>query len=82
MVKPIKKIQLGKKGLSDEFIEQLKSFFISDRVVKVCVLRSACRNKEELRKFAEKIINKLGDKYKYRIVGYVLTIMRFRKNQK
>jgi RNA-binding protein YhbY len=80
MVKPIKRIQLGKKGLTEEFVMQLKKIFESERIVKVVVLKSACRDKDELNTISKELINSLGNKYKIRTIGYVLTIMKFRKD--
>jgi RNA-binding protein YhbY len=81
MVKPIRKLQIGKNGISEAFIEQLKKTFEDARVVKVVILKSACRDKEEAKKMSEKLVSVLGDKYGYKLVGYVLTLMKFRKVQ-
>ena len=81
MVSPIKKLQIGKNGVSEAFIEQLKKTFEDARVVKIVILRSACRDKEEAKKIAESLVKTLGNKYGYKLVGYVLTVMKFRKVQ-
>ena len=82
MVKPVKKLQIGKNKLSPEFIEQVKNIFIKERMVKISILKSACRDKTEARKIAESLINTLGEKYDYKLIGYVLTISKFRKEQR
>ena len=82
MVKPIKKIQMGKNGLTNEFLMQAKSLFESQRMIKIIVLKSACRNKDELKTIADKIVEFLGKNYKSKIIGYVLTISKFRKKQR
>lgn len=81
MVKPIRKLQIGKNGVSEAFIEQLKKTFEDARVVKIVILKSACRDKEEAKKISESLVATLGNKYAYKLVGYVLTVMKFRKVQ-
>lgn len=81
-MKPIKKLQIGKNGLSSEFINQVKSFFGKERMVKIDILKSACRDKSEAKKIAENLILELGSKYDYKLVGYVITIIKYRKNQR
>lgn len=82
MVKPIKKLQIGKNGLSPEFIDQVKGVFINERMVKIVILKSACRDKAEAKKIAEDLLDVLGKKYDYKLVGYVLTVSKFRKEQR
>lgn len=81
MVKPIKRIQIGKNGLTDEVINQIKSFFEKERMVKIILLKSACRDKDKAKEISDKIIEQLGPKFKAKLVGYVLTISKFRKEQ-
>lgn len=79
-MKQIKKIQLGKKGLSREFIEQLKNIFKNEKVVKVSILRSACRKIGEAEEIGKEIAENLGKNFVCKRIGYVLTIRKLRKN--
>lgn len=81
MVTSIKKIQIGKNGLTDEVISQIKSFFEKERMIKVVLLKTACRDKSEAKEIADRIILELGPKFKAKLVGYVLTISKYRKIQ-
>ncbi|MFH1522069.1 MAG: YhbY family RNA-binding protein [archaeon] len=81
-MKQIKKLQLGKNGLSDAFIEQVKSIFENEKLMKVSILKSACRDKDEANKIAKNLIEELGPKYSYKLVGYVMTIIKYRKSQR
>lgn len=81
-MKQIKRLQMGKKGLTPEFIEQVKSIFENETLIKVSILKSACRDKDEAKKIAEDLIEVLGEKYGYKLIGYVLTITKFRKIQR
>ncbi len=81
-MKQIKKLQLGKNGLTVEFIEQVKSLFENETLIKVDILKSACRDKEEAKQIAEELVEALGKKYGYKLVGYVITVIKFRKEQR
>ena len=81
-MKQIKKLQIGKNGLTDAFIEQVKSIFESETLVKISILKSACRDKSEAKKIAEELVGVLGKKYDYKLVGYVLTVVKYRKAQR
>jgi RNA-binding protein YhbY len=81
-MKPIKQLQLGKAGLSNAFVEQVKSIFKSEKMVKISILKSACRDKGDAMKIGEDLTEKLGKKFGFKLVGYVLTITKFRKNQR
>ncbi|MEK6895614.1 MAG: YhbY family RNA-binding protein [Nanoarchaeota archaeon] len=73
-------LQLGKQGVTDNFIETLKGYFKNHTQVRISVLRSATRNKEELKKINEKILEALGKNYKSRVIGYTLVINKFKKS--
>lgn len=73
---------MGKNGLSEAFIEQVKSIFEDEKLVKVSILKSACRDKTEAKEIADKLVGELGSKYNYKLVGYVITIVKFRKEQR
>ena len=80
-MKPIKRLQIGKNRISDAFVEQVRSVFKNERIVKISILKSACRDKDDAKKMAEELIRELGGNFDYKLVGYVLTVMRFRKNK-
>ena len=81
-MKPVKKLQIGKNGLSPEFISQVKSFFEKERLIKIDILKSACRDKSHAKEMAEELMTKLGPKYGYKLVGYVITVIKYRKEQR
>ena len=81
-MKGIKKLQLGKNGLSDAFVEQVKNIFEDARVLKISILKSCCRNKEEAREIGEELVSRLGSKFGFKLVGYVLTVVKYRKSQR
>jgi len=75
-------IQLGKNRITDNFISSLKNSFKKHDNVKISVLKSCCRNKEELRKISKEILNKLGKNYTAKTIGYTIAIKKWRKEIK
>ncbi len=81
-MKQIKKLQIGKNGLTDAFIEQVKSIFETETLIKISILKSACRDKKDAKKIGDDLVAELGKKYDYKLVGYVLTVIKYRKEQR
>ena len=81
-MRPIKKLQIGKNGLSPEFVEQVKHIFEKETLIKISILKSACRDKKEAEKIGDDLVEALGKKYDYKLVGYVLTVIKYRKLQR
>ena len=79
-MKQIKRLQLGKNGLTEEFVEQVKNTFKNEEVIKISILKSICRDKKEAVKIADSLVENLGKNFSYRLVGYVLTVRKFRKS--
>lgn len=74
-------IQLGKKGLTQEFLEDLERRFEKPAMknIKVSVLKSARESKEDVKKYAEQIKDYLGPKFTYRILGFSIFLKKWRK---
>jgi len=75
-------MQIGKKGFTPEFIEDLKMRFKNVENIRVSLLKSSTRDKQEAKKIAEEIIEKLGDKYTYKLIGYTIILKKWRKARK
>lgn len=73
-------LQIGKNGLTEGFIEQVKRISATEERMKITILKSACRDKTEAEKMCEDLVDKLGKNYTYKLVGYVCTLFRFRKD--
>jgi len=76
---PIKELQLGKNGITDNFIETLKTYFTDVRTVKISVLPSAREDKSDVKKYSEEILQKLGVHYTARCIGFTITLKKWRK---
>ena len=75
-------MQIGKQGLTDNFIETLKKHFDKFRTVKISVLKSATRDKVEMKNMGEKIASRLGSNYTSKIIGYTIIVQRWRNRIK
>lgn len=78
----VSKIQLGKNGITNNFIETLKSHFKTHRDVHISVLKSARPDRESLKKIEKEILEKLGKTYTSRLIGFVIKLKKWRKEQK
>ncbi len=81
-MKPVKQLQIGKAGLSNAFVDQVRSIFESETMIKISILKSACRDKDEAKEIGEDLVSKLGKKFGFKLVGYVFTVTKFRKDQR
>ena len=72
-------VQLGKQGITDNFIGTLKNHFKKNKNVKVSVLKSAGHDKIKVKKFSEEILEKLGNNYTVRVIGFTIVLKKWRK---
>jgi RNA-binding protein YhbY len=72
-------LQIGKNGLTDEFLKNLKFVFKKHEDVKINILKSAGHTKENVKDIADKIKAELGDHYTYKIVGFTIFFKKWRK---
>lgn len=75
-------VQLGKQGITENFIETLKTHFKNHGNVKICVLKSARSERDKIKKYSEEILNKLGKNYTSRIIGFTINVKKWRKAQR
>ena len=72
-------VQLGKQGITDNFIGTLKNHFKKNKNIKISVLKSAGHDKEKVKKFSEEILEKLGKNYTSRVIGFTIVLKKWRK---
>lgn len=68
--------QIGKQGLTENTIISLNNAFKHHSQVRVSVLKSATRDKEEIIKIAQNISEKTEYKCAYKILGFTIILMR------
>ncbi len=75
-------VQLGKNGLTGNFIETLRNHFNKHANIKINVLRGAGHDREKVKKFNEEILEKLGKNYTSKIVGFSIFLKKWRKSMR
>lgn len=83
--KSLAQIQIGKQGITDNFIETLKGYFKNHKNVKISVLKSARpegkKGKETVKEYSDKISSKLGNNFNIRTIGFTIAIKKLKKNK-
>ena len=75
----MREVQLGKNGITENFIETLRTQFKNCSNVKVAVLPNFCRDKKQLKEIEKELLNKLGSHYTARTIGYKINLKKWRK---
>lgn len=75
-------MQLGKQGISDNFISTLKNNFKKHDNVRVSILKSAGHDKDKIKEYSGEILNKLGKNYTSKIIGFKIILKKWRKARK
>lgn len=73
------KLQIGKNGLTEGFIETVKHFFVKADSIRISVLKSGSRDKEEIKNWTANILEKLGKNFTAKVVGYTIVLRKWRK---
>ncbi len=76
----IAKLQIGKSGLTEGFINGLNLVSKTHKQIRISVLKSAGREKEKIIETAEKIVDKMERKASYKVIGF--TIILYAKGAK
>jgi len=76
---------LGKSKVDQNFIDTIKVSFKRQDVIKIKVLKSHTRDREEIKKLAEEIAQKIeteNRRFKARVIGFTIILNKFRKSSK
>ena len=74
-------LQLGKNGLAEGFFELLENSFRERGSVRLHLLKSAGHDRERTKQLAEQIVERLGKKYTYKIIGFTIILKKWRKEK-
>jgi len=74
-----KEIQLGKNGLTENFIETLKGYFKKNDSVRISVLRSAGHERDKIKEYEQKLLKELGLNYTTKVIGFKIILKKWRK---
>jgi RNA-binding protein YhbY len=69
-------IQLGKQGVTENFIKTLQTYFVKNKVVKISVLQALSTDKKEIKKLAEEISEKLSGTFDIKLIGHKIILRR------
>jgi len=79
-------IQLGKNGVTDNFIFSLVNQFKKHDIVKIRVLKSARESgkqgKQDVRRYSNQLLKVFGPKYTAKIIGFTIVMKKWRKARK
>lgn len=81
MKKPPINIQLGKLGVTENFVESLRKTFKNRDMVRISLLKAFSRDREHVKKTADELCEKLSDigNFKYTIIGFTIILRKWRK---
>ena len=79
---PIKQIQLGKNGVTDNFVSTLKNHFKKSEIVKISVLKSAREDRNKIKEYSNELLEKLEKNYTTKIIGFVIVVKKWRKDRR
>ena len=77
-----KEIQLGRKGITPEFIKDIENRLEKHRniTLKVSVLKSIRpEGKADVKKYADELVEKLGEKYTVKTLVFSIFLRKWRK---
>ncbi len=72
----VAELQLGKQGITENFIKTLQTYFIKNRVVKISVLQANTTDKKEIKKMANEIAEKLNGNFAINLIGHKIILRR------
>ncbi|VVB83715.1 CRS1 / YhbY (CRM) domain protein [uncultured archaeon] len=72
-------MQLGKNGITENFIQTLKNAFQTRESIRISVLKSAGHEKETIKKYSDELLEKLGVNYTSKLIGFKIIIRKWRK---
>ena len=72
-------LQIGKNGLTENFIETIRDRFKKYNNIKISILKSAGHEREKVKEFSERILDALGKNYTAKAVGFTIFLKKWRK---
>ncbi len=73
-------VQIGKNGVTDNFVKTLHDHFRKHSSVKVSVLKSAGHERAKITEYSKEILEKLGRKYTARVLGFTIFLKKWRRD--
>ena len=70
------KFQIGKNGITEKVIESLNIMLKSHRQIRISVLKSSGRDRENVEKIALEVQKRLQVKCDFRIIGFTIILTK------
>ena len=70
--------QLGKNGITVNFISSLDSAFKTHRQIRISALKSSGRDKESIKATDKEIVSKLKTNAIFKVIGFTIILRRVR----
>jgi len=74
-----REMQLGKQGLTENFVDTLKNHFKNSQSIRLSVLKNAGHDKEQVKRYSEELLEKLGKNYTAKIIGFKIILKKWRR---
>ena len=78
-------VQIGKTGITENFIDNLKKASMQHSQIRISVLRSFSRDKAKIKEVAEEICKQIETdrfRFKAKVLGFTILILRFKNRKK
>ena len=78
-------VQIGKSGITENFIDNLKKASVQHSQIRISVLQSFSRNKTKIKETAEEICKRMETerfRFKAKVLGFTILILRFKNRKK
>lgn len=72
-------VQLGKNGITENFMITLMNHFSKNQNVRIIVLKGAGRERGKVKEYSKEILERLGKRYTAKVVGFTIFLKRWRK---
>ncbi len=76
------KFQIGKKGVTQGVIDFINTSFKTHNQLRISILKSLSRSKEEIEKMASEMKDKLNYACNYKVLGFTIILKRQSKHPK
>ena len=70
------KFQIGKNGLTPEIINSFSLAIKTHKLLRIVVLKSACRDRAELKKMADEIKSSMPVPIEFKIIGFTIIVKK------
>lgn len=75
----VTEMQLGKNGLTTNFLEDLKIRFKKNESIRISVLKSAGHEKAKIKEYSKQILEELGNNYTATLIGFKIILRKWRR---